>query len=392
MFPHMAAAPTTPLPDLPREDRRRLSLFFSCNEDLAALAAALIKEHPTPPPPTALPQSSTPTPDSQLPPQHSAPSTQHSTPPDLDEFTLQSWLSRPDIAAHIDYRRQEADHRTRQRAISALEDVCRRTKDLIEKRRAASTILRILAGAAPTRPSPPRATDRGLERPVSTARQRGLAPESPPAPSPHDSHDSHPDPGDDDAEDNTDDHSDDSALSTQSSALPLPCDWSRCTTPHTTLQLQSLSLPSTPDLDAARLAFFAGGDSAIRIITPNSSRLPHPITTPQRIIANVLDALQRDKHAGLITAFNHSGILDRSPDALTTFAAAFTADFPHISRSHDPIFRGDRQPSDHEFSCTCSLAYPNFQNHRFTIRCTLHRPTDGPLARCWLLTMKPDTS
>jgi hypothetical protein len=459
MFTHMAAAPTTPLPDLPREDRRRLSLFFSCNEDLAALAAALIKELPPPPsPPIALPQSPTPFSDSGLPSsQSSAPSTQHSPPPDLDEFTLQSWLSRPDIAAHIDYRRQEADHRTRQRAISALEDVCRLTKDLIEKRRAASTILRILArtGAPTGRSGGPKVGGfvgsrarngasshqfHSFNQPHSDSPSYESSGSSTSYPT---STTSCPDP-DDDIEDDADDTEDDadidpfsapsrgaapvhcqgreplepvcktqapegrhswahaarnpqssshdSALSTQSSALPLPYDWSRYTTPHTTPQLQSLSLPSTPDLDAARLAFFAGGDSAIRIITPNSSRLPHPITTPQRVIANVLDALQRDKHAGLITAFNHSGILDRSPDALTTFADAFTADFPHIARSHDPTFRGDKQPSDHEFSCTCSLAYPNFQNHRFTIRCTLHRPTDGPLARCWLLTMKPDTS
>jgi hypothetical protein len=165
----VATATTSPLPNLSREDRQRLTLFFKHGEDFAQLADKLAEQlnaaapGPSDPLLRVLASGS---------PQHSAPSTQHS-PSDLDEFSLQTWASQPEIAAHIACRRAEADYRARKNAITFLEEVLRSTDNLIEKRRAATAILRILsrAGAPPIRPSgsptnspprttPPRATDR----------------------------------------------------------------------------------------------------------------------------------------------------------------------------------------------------------------------------------------
>jgi hypothetical protein len=153
----VATATSSPLPTLAREDRQRLTLFFKHGEDFALLADKLAEQlnaaEPSSPsdPSSPRPRVSA----CASPPQHSALSPQHSA---LDEFSLQTWASQPEIAAHIACRRAEADYRARKNAITFLEEVLRSTDNLIEKRRAASTILRILSrsdapsGRGPNRP------------------------------------------------------------------------------------------------------------------------------------------------------------------------------------------------------------------------------------------------
>ena len=165
-------APNSALPTLPREDRQRLILFFKCDEDLARLAAELDSNAMA----AAPAASSAQFPSSTLPHLHSSSASDPlrplrsnpvSDPP--DEFELQSWSTRPEIAAHIAHRRQETCHRSRKNAIENLEEVLKATADLIEKRRAASAILRTLnrTGAPsgrdrPTRNSPADSTRQAI--------------------------------------------------------------------------------------------------------------------------------------------------------------------------------------------------------------------------------------
>jgi hypothetical protein len=393
MFPHMVAAPTSPLPDLPREDRRRLSLFFSCNEDLAALAAALNKELPPPPPPTALPQSSAPTPDSQLPPQHSAPSTQHS-PPDLDEFTLQSWSTRPDISAHIDYRRREAEYRARKTALHFLEEVLRATNDLIEKRRAASAILRTLNRAG----APIGRTGHPTTPVISNALSRNSASHAS-----HSSHQSHSnsstssetsttsttsttypqDPDDlaDDAEDDTDTDFDDTNPDDSpihpSTHSPLHTN----STLHPPLSIPQAFSPKPSDIQAPP--------------TP----LPDPARTPQDLVDLITQAIQQpnlpERNTGPFTLFNLKGIIkDRSPAAFAQFRGNY---IKHMVRDAWE-FASHRQrwlkvrPANLKLLLPIRVdtAYALIDltlrdNSTRVLHISLYKETEGVLKDCWLL-------
>jgi hypothetical protein len=242
----VATATNSALPTLPREDRQRLTLFFQCGENLATLADKLNAA-----------QNSGPKDSGPSPSQHSAPSTQHS---DIDEFELQSWSTQPDIAAHIAHRRAEAAYRARKNALEELERILKETDNLIERRRAASAILRTLnrAGAPTGRSSSPT-----LDRPT---RPRAIEVGSPDFDAPR------------------------TTLSTQSSALSTPT--------------QS---PRRPDPVSIEDAYaHKEGD----IISPKTS-LPDPARSPEDLLTLILAALKNpdhpDKATGPHTLFNLAG-------------------------------------------------------------------------------------
>ncbi len=333
--PHMAAAATTPLPELSADDAA-LFLRFIGSGTLDSLAASLDK--------TPLP---------------------HTTGWTLVD--LYRWSTSESIAPWLAYHKSQVFDSRKTSALNHLTDLADNTQDPIERRRAATTILRALGVGAlrPLRLTAPKSTADHARNVAAPSKDDALPSLTPPtAPN------------------------DDPATTTK---LPGPAayDWSRYKPPRA-----PLSLDSTPDLDAARLAFFAGGDAGRTIKTPDISPRPHPAATPTRVIDFVLSSLGRDSSLRgedrFITAFNHSGIEDRSPESFEAFRKNLHASFPHILNSFHPLFYDERQTGDHEFTCLVSLMYPNRNCDRFRVRCRLKRPETGPLARCWLLSMAPE--
>lgn len=73
--------------------------------------------------------------------------------PTADLLSLYAFLSRPDIAAWVAFHRAEQHHAQKQLVIAQLTTVCKSSENLVEKRRAATTLLRALNSSA-TRPRP----------------------------------------------------------------------------------------------------------------------------------------------------------------------------------------------------------------------------------------------
>jgi hypothetical protein len=333
----VATATSSPLPTLAREDRQRLTLFFKHGEDFALLADKLAEQLNTAEPSSPSDPSS-PRPRVSAcvsPPQHSALSPQRSA---LDEFSLQTWASQPDIAAHIACRRAEADYRARKNAITFLEEVLRSTDNLIEKRRAATAILRILsrAGAPPIRPSgtptnsppratPPRATDRGPQvngRSVSTTNHEPLSGTT--SSQSHGSHESH--------RSHRFHSSPNEPPSTQSSALspqssntglrtqdsgpsPSPVHLLTCSpVPDSALSTQHSAPLTIPQAFTPKPGDVSGPQ------TP----LPDPTRTDDQLLDLVLSSLKdlntSNRPTALLALFNLSGRLNpRTPQAFKKF-------------------------------------------------------------------------
>ncbi len=114
----MVALATQPqLPALSAEDKHLLRRYFALGQSVESLAAEL----------------------ASLSTQSSAPSTSS-----LDEFDLAAWTLSDPIAPHIAYRRAETQRARQERSLQTLETVLD-AESPIERRRAATTILRTYA-------------------------------------------------------------------------------------------------------------------------------------------------------------------------------------------------------------------------------------------------------
>ncbi len=158
MFVSMVAhATTSPLPLLSPEDKRLLRIYFRVGQSIQALADELISLD-------AINRSST---DSPQPIPHS---------PLPDEFDLATWATSETIAPHINYRKQELADARREEALKELTSLVKHSDDALERRRAATTLLRMLSTQllrTKRDPSPP--------PPLGTPPLRGSFPSSPAA-------------------------------------------------------------------------------------------------------------------------------------------------------------------------------------------------------------------
>ncbi len=383
-----------PLPTLTPEDSALFLRFINAGASLAKLADSHKDNPHSPTSPTGPTDLTSPNPTRPIGPI----SPIGPIPPSLP--ALYHWSTQPHIAPWIAFHQSQLDQADQREMVAHLKVLARSSENPVERRRAATTLLRALglmahggtaSGGttlrgvrAPPSPRPgPRPEDpprgggnssdsrRGTERPDAAARAENLENSgSPIHPSTHSK------PSSDSAPTTLDQPP--SPFTPYTWKLPKP-------------KRAELSLPTTPDLDAARLAHFAGTTNHAaqnQVPTPPSSPLPHPTFSPKHVLSLVLNSFKGD--AGFITAFNHSGIEDRSHESLELFSQSLRTLFPHLPRSYHPLYYNECQHSDHAWSCLCSLAYPNYNADRFRFRCTFKRPTEGPLARCWLLTMEPE--
>jgi hypothetical protein len=155
--------------------------------------------------------------------------------------------------------------------------------------------------------------------------------------------------------------------------------------------LEPLELSSTRDLDSARSRFFSYSLGLVQ--TPSHTPRPHPGFAPGIITARVLSAIQlatRDS-SSFITIFNHSGIEDRSLHSFDCFCESLRAAIPKAFKSRDLIPLSHKQTGDHSFRAELAVTLPGASD-RLILSLNLHRPTTGPLARCWLVKLPPDTS
>ena len=125
--PMVAHATTSPLPQLSPEDKRLLRIYFRVGQSIQALADELISIQ-------ALHRADSP---------HSSLPTPHSPPP--DEFDLATWATSDHIAPHIAYRKQELVDARREEALKELTTLVKHSGDALERRRAATTLLRMLS-------------------------------------------------------------------------------------------------------------------------------------------------------------------------------------------------------------------------------------------------------
>ncbi len=389
MFPHMVAAGTQ-LPPLPREDRHRLTLFFKLEENLASLAEELNRslpaaDHPASSPVhllTSSPVHSSPNhPLTHSPLQpNSAPSTQHSAPcssPDPhDEFSLQSWASRADIAAHIDFRRKEADRRHRQSALAALEHVLNHTQNLIEKRRAASTVLQTLNRAGShggtslrgvRNPSSPRTAD--------TTTHINAASSSHQAHRPHTTSTTHP-PDPNDQDDDTDPNT---APNSDSPVHPLT----------------SSPVHSSPPLSIPEAFTPRPGD-----IHSPPTPLPDPARTPEDLVALTIQAIQSpnlpERNTGPFTLWNLAGhITHRTPADFAEYRGNYLAntiknawEFASFSQRSLTV-TPPAPPSNfffiREFTALALIDLTLRDDSRRVLRIELRKETKGTFKDCWLL-------
>ncbi len=145
--PMVAHATTSPLPLLSPEDKRLLRIYFRVGQSIQALADELISLD-------AINRSS---PDSPLPIPHS---------PLPDEFDLATWATSDQIAPHIAYRKQELADARREEALKELTSLVKHSGDALERRRAATNLLRMLStqltrNRAPSPASPAAGTGGG---------------------------------------------------------------------------------------------------------------------------------------------------------------------------------------------------------------------------------------
>jgi len=172
----VVAAPTTPLPALSKGDKLRLTLYFSLGQSVEALALELLDIHrghqshlanPTQPPAPfseALTTENTALAPILSSPSSSALSTQSSAPP--DSYDLAAWTLSDPIAPHIAYRRAEHLEQRKQRALAELDTILAdAASSPIEKRRAATTMLRMLQN--PEHPRPHHQRNRSSHPPPS---------------------------------------------------------------------------------------------------------------------------------------------------------------------------------------------------------------------------------
>jgi hypothetical protein len=359
MFLHMVAtAAQLPLPTLPREDRHRLTLFFKCGEDLAKLAEELAVPSKSVPPTSMDPRE----PEGRNGTDTLTASPAHrvtpSSDPDHDEFTLQTWSTQPEIAAHIAHRRSEREHRARMNAIAKLEHVAEATTDLIEKRRTATAILRTLNRA----PSSPRGGGGGARAAggggsVSTFATKPPRPQSLVARSPATASDLSL--GDEELTDTED---------VANSLTPSPCHPLTLSSP----------VPSIP-------AAFAHKEGDIEFPT---TAVPDPLRQPEDVIALALHAIQNPDHpernTGPFTLFNLAGhIDDRTPAAFAEFRGNYLKNMINDAwgfASHTQRwikFRTDRAYA------AIDLTLRNGATRVVHVR--LRRETFGVLKDCWLL-------
>ncbi len=190
----VAQAATTPLPQLSKPDKLRLTLYFAGGQSTEALAQTLLELHqnhqaanPTNPR-APIPQPLI-TENTALAPilsSNSGPGTRDSALPDA--YDLAAWTLSPEISPHIAYRRAELAERRKQTALAELDTILATSTNPIEKSRAATTMLRMLQNprtavrgfsdppspaAPPPAPPPPPVSVPGCERAAAVRRDRG---------------------------------------------------------------------------------------------------------------------------------------------------------------------------------------------------------------------------
>ncbi len=309
----VAQAPTTPLPTLSRPDKLRLTLYFSLGQSVEALALELLDIHRdhqsrlktnNSEPATFLEALTTEntalasfhsglgTRDSALSsPPDSALGTRHSALPP-DAYDLAAWTLSDPIAPHIAYRRSEHLEQRKQRALQELDTILAdAASSPVEKRRAATTMLRMLATqltrnrAAPPSPAPGgRAVLRGGEGSVSTPPTHSPSRETLPT--------------------SRITHDPDSSSSGPSAA----------SSPHS-----QLPTPHSPPPPPAILNLSPAG-AGFRSSSVNPQARPHPNLTPQDLITlavvavkNPTDQLTRDTLEHFLTpqaTINHEPVLN----------------------------------------------------------------------------------
>jgi len=370
----VAQAPTTPLPTLSRPDKLRLTLYFSLGQSVEALALELQDIHrdhqarlKTNNPEPATFQEALTTENTALASYHSGLGTRDSAllsaspchpltpspthlPPPPDAYDLAAWTLSDPIAPHIAYRRAEHLEQRKQRAFQELDTILAdAASSPIEKRRAATTMLRMLATQlsrnrvpSPASPAPGGRGARaaGGEGSVSTPPTHSASHNTPPT-SPLTIEPALPQ------------HS---VLSTQHSAAPKP---------------------------ASLVLDFAGG---IRSISINPQARPHPDLTPKDLIALALIALKtptdrptRNTLEHFLTpqaTVNHEPILNLESQ-LTPLAPKLKV----VQIFDDDHVKEDPGPPQSRTS-TSSLVQPGRSN-RFHI--TLTRADTGPHPNCWLI-------
>jgi len=410
----VATATTTPLPALSRADKLRLTLYFSLGQSVEALALELHDIHrdhqsrlqssnPTPATfhealtteNTALSHSGLGTRDSALSPSpHSALGTQHSVLPPPDAYDLATWTLHASIAPHIAYRRAEHLEHRKQRALAELDAILSNSDSPIEKRRAATTMLRMLStqlyrsrtsDASPPPSSPPGGGPalRGGGGSVSTssthAPSSSRAPSSPPA----NEADTPPSPaaggrgaraaGGEGSVPTSATHSP-SRDTAPTTPVTAKCDAS---SPHPVTAPISNSPPSIPTL-------YSTGE----IQTPPNSPLPDPTRSPEDLIQLTLAAIQNpdspSPDAARTILYNlHGNYKRRSLSDLNNFNK-------HCLNSINPAWRfrsaagaAPLKPTPAGLTTRIPITLAN--NTIRNLDVGLKRPTAGPLKDCWLL-------
>ncbi len=152
----VAPAPTTPLPTLSKPDRLRLTLYFATGQSTEALALELLQiqrqqsEHLAGKAESSSLSQALIIEGTALAPilsdsSSDSASLRRSVTSSLpDSYDLASWTLSPEIAPHIAYHRAESLERRKQSALQELDTLLATSDSPIERRRAATTMLRML--------------------------------------------------------------------------------------------------------------------------------------------------------------------------------------------------------------------------------------------------------
>lgn len=270
-------------------------------------------------------------------------------------FDLSEWANQDHIKPRIETRAAQVRDSEQREMIALLKELAKTSENPIEKRRAATTVLKALGlgalyplrvGRASGPPSSPRTGGRGVGA------------------------------GGGDGE---------RSIPTHTTSTPSSSSSSSSTSPPPKPKFAPPVIYHTSQQQDLLLALCAEGPG--KVPNPWGSALAVAHNTPNHAVRFILNALQNMTEPGLITLFNFTGPMDRSLHAFQAFIPTIEKLFPTRFKSYEVL--SITQTGDHTFTAEILITNHDDSTKPLTLR--FHRPTTGIHLHCWHLKL-PDSS